>query len=123
MDTRKARMNRNLAGVVFVVIAIVLLITGLLAQAKAQDLGDDRAARRDGTVYDSEFLGGLWSAHDGPDARTRNFFPFYYEAGEKGSSTWSSPLLLSGGRTRADGSEEVRLLGGIIRHSIDRDDR
>jgi len=122
MNTRKARMNRNLAGVVFVVIAIVLLVTGLLAQAKAQGLDDD-GAKRDGTVYNSEFLGGLWAAHDGPESRTRNFFPFYYEAGEGGSSDWSSPLLLSGGRTKADGSEEVRLFGGLIRHSIERDDR
>lgn len=116
MSKHRKNTGRNIAGIIFVAAAVVLLVTALAAESRA---GDFQAADR-GTTYDSEFLGGLWAAHDGPDSRSRNFFPFYYEAGEGGSSTWSSPLILSGGRIKADGSEEIRLFGGLIRHNIDR---
>lgn len=116
MSKQKTNIRRNLAGIIFVAAAVVLLVTTLFAEAHARDT----SAVDHGTTYDSEFLGGLWAAHDGPNSRTRNFFPFYYEAGEGGNSTWSIPILLSGGRIKADGSEEIRLFGGLIRHSIDK---
>ena len=119
MKATRFQSNRNTAGIIFVIVAIALLVTGLLAQA--QEIDNSRTP--DQTVYESEFLGGLWAAHDGPNSRHRNFFPFYYEVGEGGNNTWSSPLLLSGGRVKQDGSEEIRLFGGLIRHSIDKTNR
>jgi hypothetical protein len=121
MKTFDIRNRRTVYGILFVTPAVVLLVTALAAQA--QDFRDEPRTVKSGDVYDSEFLGGLWASHDGPNSRQRNFFPFYYESGEGGSSTWSSPLLLSGGRIKKDGSEEYRFLGGIIRQSIDRGDR
>ena len=123
MKINRSLVKRNVAGIVFVTLALILLVFGLAAQA--QELRDDDRGRpvSDRTVYDSQFLGGLWAAHDGPESRQRNFFPFYYEAGEGRSATWSSPLILSSGRTKADGSEEIRIFGGLIQHSIDRSGR
>ena len=121
MKSFDLKSKRNTTGIIFVVAALILLVTGLVAQA--DDFNNPPRDTSNQAVYDSQFLGGLWAAHDGPDSRSRNFFPFYYESGEKGSYTWSSPVLFSGGRTKADGSEEVRLLGGLIHHSIDRGGR
>ncbi len=121
MKTIAIRSRFTVYGIVLVAATLLWLASGLAA--RAEDFGDQPRAVKSGDVYDSEFLGGLWAAHDGPGSRQRNFFPFYYESGEGGSSTWSSPLLLSGGRTKKDGSEEIRLLGGIIHQSIDRGDR
>jgi hypothetical protein len=116
MKNPSIRIRRNMTGIILVIAAAILLVTGLVAQAQ----GIESRGRGDQTLVDDEFLGGLWAAHDGPDSRHRNFFPFYYEVGEGANSTWSSPLLFSGGRIKSDGSEEVRLFGGLIRHSVDR---